>query len=165
MKILKINILKKKHCNVRDHCHYTGEYGSIACSIHNSKYCTPKEITVIFSIIFSKYDYHFIIKELGWDFEEQFTCFGENTEKYIALSFPIGKEVTKISKKRKETTRTIFYKLKFIESIRFMASSLLNLTHTFADRIHQIKRTYGYDNKKCEMYRIKDCECSSNFFW
>ena len=31
----------------------------------------------------SNYDYHFIIKELAGVFKEQFTCLGENTEKYI----------------------------------------------------------------------------------
>ena len=36
------------------------------------------------SIVFhnqSKYDYHFVIKELPEEFEGQFGCLGENTEK------------------------------------------------------------------------------------
>ena len=35
----------------------------------------------------SSYYYHFIIKKLAEEFEKQFTCFGENTEKYITLQF------------------------------------------------------------------------------
>ena len=31
----------------------------------------------------SNYGYHFIIKELAEEFEEQVTCSGENTEKHI----------------------------------------------------------------------------------
>ena len=31
----------------------------------------------------SNYHYHFVIKELAEEFEKQFTCLGENTEKYI----------------------------------------------------------------------------------
>ena len=31
----------------------------------------------------SNYDYHFIIKEVAEEFEKQFTCLGENTEKCI----------------------------------------------------------------------------------
>ena len=48
----------------------------------------------------SNYDYHFIIKELAEEFEKQFICLGENTEKYIAFTVPIEKEVTRIDKNR-----------------------------------------------------------------
>ena len=34
----------------------------------------------------SNFDYHFIIKELTEEFEMQFTCLGENTEKYITFT-------------------------------------------------------------------------------
>ena len=40
----------------------------------------------------SKYDYHFIIKELAEEFKGEFECLGENTEKYISFSVPIKKE-------------------------------------------------------------------------
>ena len=58
--------------------------------------------------------------------ENWFTCLGENTEKYITFSVPIEKEVTRLDKKGEETTKNIYYKLQFIESARFMASSLSN---------------------------------------
>ena len=48
----------------------------------------------------SNCDYHFIIKELAEEFEKQFTCLGENTEKYITFTVPIEKEVTRIDKNR-----------------------------------------------------------------
>ena len=41
----------------------------------------------------SNYDYHFIIKELAEEFEEQFNCLGENTEKYITFSVSIDKKL------------------------------------------------------------------------
>ena len=34
----------------------------------------------------SNYNYHFIIKELAGEFKKQFTCLGENTEKYITFT-------------------------------------------------------------------------------
>ena len=37
----------------------------------------------------SNCDYHFVVKELAKEFEGQFKCFGENTEKYLV---PIKKE-------------------------------------------------------------------------
>ena len=35
------------------------------------------------------------MKELGKKLERQFNCFGGNTEKYIILSVPIEKQVTR----------------------------------------------------------------------
>ena len=32
----------KKHCKVRNHCHYTGEYRGAAHSIYNLSYMIPK---------------------------------------------------------------------------------------------------------------------------
>ena len=39
----------------------------------------------------STYDYVFIIKDLAKEFDDQFECLGENTEKYKAFSVPIKK--------------------------------------------------------------------------
>ena len=46
----------------------------------------------------SSYDYHFVIKKLSKEFEGEFECLGENTEKYQTFSVPIEKEVTRIDK-------------------------------------------------------------------
>ena len=85
---------KKYHKN-RDHFHYTGEYRDAVHSICNLRYIFPKNIPIVFHNE-SNYDYHFIIKGLAEEFKKQFTCLGENTEKYITVSAPIEKEVTTI---------------------------------------------------------------------
>ena len=87
----------------------------------------------------SIYDYHFIIKELVKEFEGNFECRGENSEKYITFSVPIKK---KIENKDREIT----YKIKFIESYRFMALSLSKLVDNLSEGIH---------NNKCS-------DCGSN---
>ena len=79
------------------------------------------------------YDYHFIIKELAEEFKKQFTCLGKNTEKYITFTIPIEKEVTIIDKNREEITKNIFYILQFIDSARFMVSSLSNLVNNLSE--------------------------------
>ena len=61
----------------------------------------------------STYDCKFIIKEFGKELEDQFECLGENTEKYITSSVPIKKEF--------DNGKTITYKIKFIDSFRFIA--------------------------------------------
>ena len=105
----------KNKCKVRDHCHFTSNYRGAAHSICNLKYKVPKDIPVVF-YNGSTYDNHLIIKQISKDFKSYFTCTGENTEKYII------KKDTNNKKKRPET-----YRLKFIDSYRFMASKLENL--------------------------------------
>ena len=123
----------KKYCKVRDHCHYAGEYRGVVHSICNLNYSVPKEIPIVLHNG-SNYDYHFIIKE----FEKQFNCLGENIEKYTTFSVPIGKEVLRTDKSRKEVTKTISYRLQFVDSARFMASALSNLVNNLAEGIHRI---------------------------
>ena len=84
--------IDKKHHRVRDHCHYTGKYRGAAHNICNSRFKVPKEIPVVFHNG-STYDYHFIIKELVKEFEGNFDCLGENTEKYITFSVPLKKKI------------------------------------------------------------------------
>ena len=98
----------------------------------------PNEIPIIFHNG-SNYDYHFIIKELTSEFDGQFECLQENTEKYTTFSVPIEKEVTNIYKDDHGSVITISYKIKFIDSARFNASSLSNLVDNFAEGIHKIK--------------------------
>ena len=82
----------KKHHKVRDHCHYTSKYRGAAHNICNLRYKVPKEIPVVFHNG-STYDYHFIIKELVKEFNGNFDCLGENTEKYITFSVPLKKKI------------------------------------------------------------------------
>ena len=103
---------RKMNYKVRDHCHYAGKYRGAAQNICNLRYKVPKEVPVVFHNG-STYDYHFIIKELVKEFEGNFDCLGENTEKYITFSVPLKK---KIENKNLEIT----YKIKLIDSFRFM---------------------------------------------
>ena len=104
-------------------------------------YKIPKEIPIVFHNG-STYDYHFIIKELAKECEGNFECLGENTEKYITFSVPIKK---KIDNKDLEIT----YKIKFIDSYRFMSSSLSKLVDNLSEGIH---------NNKCS-----DCESNLDY--
>ena len=88
----EFNTNDKKHYKVNDHCHYTGKYRGAAHNICNLRYKIPKEIPIGFHNG-STYDYHFIIKELIKEFEGNFECLGENTEKYITFSTPLKKEI------------------------------------------------------------------------
>ena len=88
----EFNNNEKNNYKVRDHCHYTGKYRGAADNICNLRYKVPKEIPIVFHND-SIYDYHFIIKELVKEFEGNFECLGENTEKYIRFPVPIKKKI------------------------------------------------------------------------
>ena len=66
------------------------------------------------------------------EFEGNFEYLGENTEKYITFSVPIKK---KIENKDIEIT----YKIKFIDSFRFIATSLSKLVDNLTADIHSDK--------------------------
>ena len=124
------NAFKLYH-KVRDHCHYTGKFRAAARTSICIRYKTPKEIPVVFHNG-STYDNHFIIKQLAKEFDGQFECLGENTEKYITFSVPIKKEL--------DNSKTISYKLKFIDNFRFMSTSLSSLVDSLS---------HGFNCNKC----------------
>ena len=144
----------KKHYKVRDHCHFTGKYRGAAHKICNLRYKIPKEIPVVFHNG-STYDYHFIIKELVKEFDENFECLGENTEKYITLSTPTKK---KIENKNIEIT----YKIEFIGSYRFMAMPLSKLVDNLSEGIHNNKCSdcgFNLDYLKCTKNKKLILQC------
>ena len=110
--------MDKKYYKVRDHYHYTEQNRGAAHSICNLRSQIPKEISVVFHNG-STYGYHFIIRQIAKEFEGNFECLGENTEKYIAISGPIKKE--------HDNGKITIYKLKFIDSYKSMQNSLSNL--------------------------------------
>ena len=130
-KKIKKNRTNKKKCEVTDHCHYTGQYRGAADSICNLRYQIPKEIPVEFHNG-STYYYHFIITQLAREFKYYLECLGENTEKYITFSVPIKKVLDNDNDNDKNNgkgkkAKTITYRLRFIDSCRFMQDSLSNL--------------------------------------
>ena len=83
-----------------------------------------------------------IITELTKEFEDQIESLEENTDKYITFSVPIKKEL--------DNGKTITYKLKFIDSFRFVLTSL-------SKHVDNLSEIYS---KKC---RDKNCKCECEF--
>ena len=147
------------HCfhtvHLIQHSHYTEKYRGAAHDISNLRYKIHKEIAVVFHNG-SAYDYHFIIKKFAETFEGEFECLGENTEKYMNFSVPIKNEIAKIDKDDNDKIMKISYKIKFIDSFRFMSRSLSSLVDNLSDGIQSDKCT---DCKSCLDYMItKDDE-------
>ena len=142
---MRFHGFSKNYEKVHNYFSYTTKYRGAAHSICNCRYKMQKEIPLFFHNG-SNYDYHFIIKQLTEEFEGQFECLGENTEKYISFSIAIEKH---------DNRKTIQYKIRFTDSVRFMASSFLILADNLEDGLHK---------GKCEDYKSnlksmtdKDC--------
>ena len=83
------------------------------------------------------------------EFEGKFECLGENTEKYITFSVPVIKEITKKDKNGNDKITKISYKIKFIDSCRFMSTSLSDLVSNLSERLHNVR---CIDCKSCLDY-------------
>ena len=134
--------LKQK---VKDHCHYTGKFRGAAHSICNLRYKILREIPVAFHNG-SAYYYHFMIKQLAKEFNGNFDCLGENTEKCITFSVPIKKEAG--------NDKIIIYKLKFVDSFRFMSASLSSLVDNLLEinkkeSINELIETFSNTYRFC----------------
>ena len=114
------------------------------------------------------HDYNFIIKELAKEFEGQFECLGENTEKYIIISVQSNKEIIKTDEQGNKKTINIPYKLKFIDSFTFMSTSLSSLLGNISDGLHCNKCTSCksyFDYMKVENNQLifKCLNCNKNY--
>ena len=69
--------------------------------------------------------------EFAKKFYGQLECLAENTEKYTAFSVPISKELGH--------GKTMTYRLKFIDSFRFMSTLLSSLVDNLSEKRHSDK--------------------------
>ena len=101
---------------IRNHCHYTGIYRQAP---HNSFHNL------------SGYEAHLFIKELGKRFSKNYIgVIAENKEKYIRFNVKFNVKLAGVSNKEgAEVCKNI--QLRFIDSCRFIASSLDKLSSNF----------------------------------
>ena len=100
---------------VRDHDHLTGYYSGPAHRACNLNFKYPHFIPVFFHNL-SGYDSHFIVRELGYDEKDVFVI-PNSEEKYISFSKRMGNGLS----------------LRFVDTFRFMSSSLNNLVSYLPD--------------------------------
>ena len=139
--------------------HYTGKFKGATYSICNLRYKTPKEIPLVFHNG-STYDYHFTINQLAKEFDGQLKWLRENTEKYITSSVPI--------KKQPDNGKAITYKLKFIDSFRFMSTSLSKLVKYLSGRLPSdtftdCKSKLDYTSFRDDQLIFRYFDCKNNY--
>ena len=102
------------------------------------------------------------------EFEGEFECLDENTEKYITFAVPIKKEITKKDKNGNDKITKIPYKIKFIDSYRFMSTSLSNLGSNISEGLHNdrcidCKSCLDYITMKDEKLIFGCLRCKKNY--
>ena len=100
------------------------------------------------------------MKELAKEFDGQLECLGENTEKHKTFSVPIRKEF--------DNGKTIKYKTEFLDSFRFMASSLVILINNLSEGLHKdkcigCKSCLDYIKFKDDQLILRCFECKRNY--
>ena len=125
---------------VKDHCRYAGKFRGAAQSKCNLNYKIQTEISII--IHNTTYDTHFMLNQLTIEFKSELNYIGDNMEKYIIFSVPIKKEC--------ENGKIITYKLKFIDSFRFMSTSLSELVDNMSGNFNSIKCKSCTENNRRE---------------
>ena len=128
----------KKNEKVKDHCHYTGKFRGAAHNSCNLKYKKPKFIPVVFHNL-SGYDSHLFIKNLGYT-DGNIDCIPNNEEKYISFT---KNTVTGSYTNKEGKTKPIKHKIRFIDSFKFMSTSLDNLVNNLPDdAFNNLERYY-----------------------
>ena len=125
---------------VKDHCHLTGKYRGAAHDDCNKKYRVPKFIPIVFHNL-AGYDCHLFIKKLASSIPGELKCIPSNEEKYISFSkeIKVGEFIDKKGK-----TREVKRELRFIDSYKFMGSSLDSLSKNLTkDQFKNIKSYYS----------------------
>ena len=123
---------------VRDHCHYTGRYRGPAHRNCNLRYRIPHYISVVFHNL-SGYDTHLFIKELGAK-SNDIGVIARNEEDYI--TFLVKVTVDRYTDKD-GNKRDMFIELRFINSFKFMASSLDSL---MANLVRRGRKLIGFED-------------------
>ena len=123
---------------VNDHNHFTGEYRGAAYDKCNKRCQKPKKLPVIFHNL-QGYGSHLFIKEIG-EIEGKFECIPSTQEKY--LSFSKKKEV------KTRDGKLIYYEIKFIDSFKFVPSSLAKLVGNLQeDEFINLNKIYKTNTK------------------
>ena len=137
---------KEGNRKVRDHCHYSGIYRRVAHSLCNLQCKISSYIPVVFHNL-SGYNAHMFIKELA-NCGSRMGVIAKNKEDYI--TFSISVEVDKyIDKNSEEKSKEI--ELRFIDSFKFMSSSLDSLVNNL---VKGNNKFFGFEDYNESQYKL-----------
>ena len=139
----------KDNPSVKDHCHYTGLYRGAAHRNCNLRYRIPSYIPIVFHNL-SGYDAHLFIRELAASVlgGAKLNVIAKNKEDYITFFMKIAVDKY-IDKNGVEKDKEI--ELRFIDSFKFMSSSLDSLTNNLVRRGQKL---FGFEEYTPKQYEL-----------
>ena len=142
------------YIKVRDHCHLTGKFRGAAHNKCNLAYRIPTFYPVLFHNL-TGYDSHLFIKKLRSVVDgETITCIPNNEEKYISFSKKIV--VDKFTDEKTGNEVDVKRELRFLDSFRFMPSSLDALSKNLKDdQCCEMAEAYGEQSERFKLLRKK----------
>ncbi|GFS36674.1 uncharacterized protein NPIL_109911 [Nephila pilipes] len=123
---------RENNIKFRDHNHVTQKFNGPCCNSCNLAMKPPKFLPVFFHNL-SGYDAHNFIKELGYD-KKQINLIPNTEEKYISFSKSVSND----------------FQLRFLDSFKFMPSSLKNLIKTLKKDEFKYMKQY-FDLEKIDL--------------
>ena len=136
-----------KEPKVRDHCHYIGNYRGAAHRNCNLQYKIPSYIPIVFQNL-SGYDAHLFIRELAASGGSKMEVIAKNKEDYITFSIRVAVDKY-VDKNGVEKSKEI--ELRFIDSFKFMSSSLDSLT---TNLVRGGQRLFGFEKYTPKQYEL-----------
>jgi hypothetical protein len=122
---------------VRDHDHLTGDYRGAAHSNCNLNYQIPNFVPVFFHNL--NYDSHLFVKQLAQN-NEEIDVIPVNKEKYISFGKRLLVDEITVGGARKN----VYMSIRFLDSFRFLSSSLAKLADTLSDdQCFEIRNQFG----------------------
>lgn len=137
---------------VRDHSHITGRFRGAAHQDCNLSYQEAHHVPIVFHNL-SNYDAHFIIRALAKNIPGSISIIPCNDQRYISFTLNISSQCTDDYKRRVQ--------LRFIDSFRFMASSLDYLASLLPASEKKILKMQfnSYDDECLQMLQRKGVFC------
>ena len=134
---------------VRDHCHYTGRYRSPAHMKCNLQYKIPSYIPIVFHNL-SGYDAHLFKKELAASVSggARTGVIAKDKEDYITFSIRAAVD-RQVDKNGVEKDKEI--ELRFIDSFKFMSSSLDSVTNNL---VRGDQKLFGFEEYTPKQYEL-----------
>ncbi|KAB0801617.1 hypothetical protein PPYR_03803 [Photinus pyralis] len=140
-----------ENVKVRDHCHVTGKYRGSAHSRCNLNFKLQNYIPIFFHNL-SGYDSHLFIKHLG-NKTDEINVLPLSTENYITFSKHLFVDEIEVNGKKEKK----FINLRFLDSFKFLSSSLDVLSRNLADdQCSEIRKFFNCD-EEFKLLRMKGC--------
>jgi len=121
---------------VRDHYHYSGKFRGAAHNQCNLLFQKLKHVPVILHNL-AGYDSHIFINSLGKT-QGNIDCIPNNEEKYICFSKSVNDENSHLK-----------YKIRFIDSLKFMSNGLDKLTNNLERSQFENMKTHSKNFELC----------------